>query len=119
MELFLGRQTGMSVLLDSTCRSPREKGNAAERTAAEYLKRKGWRILETNYHTRRGEIDIIARDRNDIVFCEVKYRKGANPPSLELITTEKQKKIVKAAYSYIRANASKWTWKTTCSARHR
>lgn len=91
----------------------REIGFSAEKRAAMYLKKKGYKILDRNYATSLGEIDIIARDRNDIVFCEVKYRKGANPPSLELITTEKQKKIVKAAYSYIRANASKWTWKTT------
>ena len=91
----------------------RDIGFSAEQRAAVYLEKKGYQILARNYTTPLGEIDIVARDRGDIVFCEVKYRKGAVPPSLEVITTEKQKKIVKAAYSYIRTHGKRWPSKTT------
>ena len=62
----------MSVPLNFADKSPREMGSEAERTAVEYLKRRGWSILEVNYHTRRGEIDIIGRDEDELVFVEVK-----------------------------------------------
>ncbi len=86
----------------------RDIGFSAESKAVGYLEKKGYRILERNYTTPLGEIDIIARDRKDIVFCEVKYRKGADPPSLEVITREKQRKIIKAAYAYIKTHEKKW-----------
>ncbi len=53
----------------------RKKGAAYEQTAIEYLQGRGVVILEHNYRNRRGEIDIIGRDGEYTVFCEVKYRR--------------------------------------------
>ena len=89
-------------------KSNREIGACAEAQAAEYLQQKGYRILERNFRTPLGEIDIIAQKKRDIIFCEVKYRKGQKAPSLEIINETKQKKIVKAAYIYIKKHEHEW-----------
>lgn len=52
----------------------RELGAAGEQIAADHLSRMGFQILDRNYRTRFGELDIIACDRQRIVFCEVKCR---------------------------------------------
>ena len=52
----------------------RQKGKRAELIAAKYLQKKGYHIVAENFSTRYGEIDIIAKDREYIVFIEVKYR---------------------------------------------
>ena len=53
----------------------RMEGSRYEKLAARYLEQKGMDILELNYRCRTGEIDIIARDGEYLVFVEVKYRK--------------------------------------------
>ena len=52
----------------------RDVGAVYERTALFYLEQKGYRIVETNFRCRAGEIDMIARDGEYLVFVEVKYR---------------------------------------------
>ena len=54
--------------------SNRAKGRAGESTAEEYLAVRGYDILEKNYRNRFGEIDIIAKDGETLVFIEVKTR---------------------------------------------
>lgn len=54
----------------------REIGTVYENKAVLFLQEKGFQILERNFYTRFGEIDIIAMDRDYLVFVEVKYRKG-------------------------------------------
>ncbi|MFL6622633.1 MAG: YraN family protein [Sulfurifustaceae bacterium] len=49
-------------------------GAAAERRAAEYLERAGLKLIERNYRTAFGEIDLIMQDRSMVVFVEVRYR---------------------------------------------
>lgn len=80
----------------------RKIGSSYERIAGEYLKLKGYEILEYNFRCRSGEIDIIARDGEYLVFCEVKYRQnvGKGTP-FEAVTIEKQKKISKTALYYV------------------
>lgn len=51
-------------------------GRIGEQLAAEHLARRGLRILERNYRTRFGELDIVALDGRTIVFCEVKSRRA-------------------------------------------
>jgi putative endonuclease len=51
-------------------------GKKGENDAVQYLKKNGYRILERNYRTQLGEIDIIARDEKTIVFVEVKARRS-------------------------------------------
>jgi len=53
-----------------------QKGVIGEKAAVELLKKKGFKIIETNYRTRFGEIDIIGRDGEVIVFVEVKTKTG-------------------------------------------
>lgn len=80
----------------------REIGTRYEKAAAYYLEQQGYEILEYNYRCRIGEIDLIARDRGCLVFCEVKYRKsqGVENP-LEAVDVRKQKTIWKVAQQYL------------------
>ena len=52
----------------------RRLGATGEQIAAEHLARRGFQILDRNYRTRWGELDIVASDGRQIVFCEVKCR---------------------------------------------
>src|SRR5918912_527919 len=52
----------------------RERGTTGERIAAEHLERRGYQIVDRNYRTRSGELDLIAADGRALVFCEVKTR---------------------------------------------
>lgn len=78
-------------------------GVAGERIAKIYLRLKGFSILETNYESRYGEIDIIAREKNTIAFVEVKTRKseGFGEPE-EAVNIRKRRKIILCARYYIR-----------------
>jgi putative endonuclease len=53
---------------------PGLSGKQAENMACDYLKKRGMTLVERNFRTRRGEIDLIMYDRQDLVFVEVKYR---------------------------------------------
>ena len=79
-----------------------EKGSAGETVAARYLMQQGLRILERNFHTRYGEIDLIAQEGKTVVFIEVKTRGGAayGRPA-EAVTASKQKKLRIAAALYL------------------
>ena len=80
----------------------RRIGGVYEKAAGRYLEEKGWTVLEYNYYCRAGEIDIIAKDGEILVFCEVKYRSGpksGNP--LEAVGTRKQQTIFRCAMFYM------------------
>lgn len=69
-------------------------GSAGEDRAAAFLKRRGYKIIERNYHSRYGEIDIIASNGEYIVFAEVKQRKNADfGEAREFVTPSKQRKV--------------------------
>ena len=80
----------------------RKVGTAYEKKAGEYLASCGYEILEYNYRCRIGEIDIIARDGEYLVFVEVKYRRdeGSGNP-LEAVTPAKQRVICRVASYYL------------------
>lgn len=83
-------------------KNQRTVGTVYEKMAGEYLKRKGYEILEYNFRCRFGEIDIIAKDGEYLVFCEVKYRsneKLGRPE--EAVDAKKQKVISKCAAYYL------------------
>lgn len=82
-------------------KSTRQVGKDSEAIAAAYLKQQGMQILEQNFYSRFGEIDIIAKDGDCLVFAEVKYRKNdsCGDPS-EAVDYRKQKKICKTALYY-------------------
>jgi putative endonuclease len=78
-------------------------GKRSERLAAEFLKRTGYRILETNYRSPVGEIDIIAREKATIVFVEVKARSSNRFGSPKgAVTPAKQRKISMTALDYLK-----------------
>ena len=80
----------------------RKLGAEKELLAAEYLKANGYQILEQNYFTRSGEIDLIAKESGYLVFLEVKYRKDTvtGHPE-EAVTYQKQQRIIRAARYYM------------------
>ena len=83
-------------------RNRRKTGTDYERAAGFYLEQEGWKILEYNYRTRNGEIDIVARDGEYLVFCEVKYRSdGKKGSPLEAVDARKQQRFRRAALYYL------------------
>lgn len=79
-------------------------GKNNESLAAVYLKRRGYCILEQNYRTRLGEIDIIAKDSETIAFIEVKSRSSVAFGSPKYaVTLQKQRKISKVALQYLKS----------------
>ena len=77
-------------------------GRVGEKKSAEFLKKKGFKILRTNYKTPIGEIDIIAQDGEYVVFIEVKTRSNDNfgLPS-QAVNQKKQEKYYKVASQYL------------------
>lgn len=79
----------------------RAVGASYEKAVGAYLKEQGYQILEYNFRCRSGEIDIIARDGEYLVFVEVKYRtdlKSGDP--LEAVDARKQRTISRTALYY-------------------
>lgn len=89
--------------------STKETGDYGEALARRYLRRKFFRILHKNYIARHGEIDIIAKNRKYIVFCEVKTRsdtanlKYFGRPS-NAVNAEKRRHIISAVKEYLHKN---------------
>ena len=78
------------------------KGESGEKYTCEYLKQKGYSIIQTNYHSRYGEIDIIAENEDYIAFVEVKSRSSFEfSRATEIVNRAKRIKIIKTAYVYI------------------
>lgn len=83
-------------------KNTREIGSIFEKQAGEYLQMKGYSIIEYNFRSKIGEIDIVAMDGEVLVFCEVKYRSDNRKGTpFEAVTIHKQKKICKTALYYI------------------
>ena len=78
-------------------------GKRGEIIAKNYLIKKGYKIVETNYKNKLGEIDIIAKDKDCLVFVEVKTRTSrAFGDPLEAINFKKQQKIRAVATAYLK-----------------
>lgn len=81
-------------------------GEKGELAAVSFLKRNGYKILETNYRCAIGEIDVIAREKNELVFVEVKTRKSdARGYPEESVGIKKQKKMSQLALWYLQNKA--------------
>src|SRR2546421_7706797 len=88
-------------------------GRTGERLAAEELAKQGYRILEQNFRCPHGEIDLVAEDEQDLIFVEVKTRRG-NAYGLpeEAVTARKQQKLVQVASCYLDLHAcSERSWR--------
>jgi putative endonuclease len=78
------------------------RGKDAEARAAQYLQAQGLQIVERNYRCRYGEVDLIARDGQTLVFVEVRARSSnAFGGAAASITTAKQKKLTRTALHYL------------------
>jgi len=85
----------------SKARQSREKlGRRAEFLAANYLRLKGYRILETRFKTKLGEIDLIALKKDVLVMVEVKARKDLQT-ARQAVTYQSQQRIQRAADIFI------------------
>ena len=79
-------------------------GEKSESVAVDFLKKQGYRIIELNYRTKLGEIDIIAKQEKTLVFIEVKARKSSRFGRPELaVTPKKQRKISMVALFYLKS----------------
>jgi putative endonuclease len=79
-----------------------EFGKEGEETAVNFLRKKGYKILETNWKAGKNEIDIIAIDKETLVIVEVKSRHSnfAGEPETA-VTRDKQRSLIRAANYYI------------------
>lgn len=76
--------------------------------AAEYLRKKRYKIIASGYRCRFGEIDLIAEDRNYILFVEVKLRKSADfAKAMEYVDKRKQDKLRTTASLYLSHNPTR------------
>ncbi len=82
-------------------------GKKGEEFAAGYYRKLGFTVKDMNYHSRYGEIDVIAENDFNIVFCEVKTRSStarANPR--EAVDIKKQQRLTLTAFNYLEKNKS-------------
>jgi len=77
-------------------------GNRGEKIAAKFLRKQGYQIIEKNYHSRLGEIDIVAKEDESIVFVEVKTRCSTDfgLPE-EALSYDKRRRLSKLALGYL------------------
>ena len=77
------------------------RGTAGEDRACQHLRRQGFVILERNYRCRTGEIDVVARDGDTLVFVEVKERGDASHGgAVEAVTPAKRRRVIRAAQQW-------------------
>lgn len=84
------------------------KGNEAESLALSFLLNNGLKLINKNFHSRHGEIDLIMMDQRSIVFVEVKFR-SSNKFGLacESVSISKQKKIIATSNIFLQKNINK------------
>jgi putative endonuclease len=79
----------------------KQTGTQGEQAAASYLKQHSYEVLATNWHCSRGEIDIVARHQETLVFIEVKTRRGDQPDdAFASVSPAKRKRLIATAYIY-------------------
>jgi putative endonuclease len=80
----------------------KELGNTGEKLARDFLKKKGYKIRDTNFRCREGEIDIVAEKKGCLVFVEVRTKasSGFGSPE-ESVTFAKKEKLIASALTYL------------------
>jgi len=80
----------------------RATGNRFEDAAREFLESRGLRLVRANFLCRHGEIDLVMRDGDTVVFVEVRYRRdGAFGGALGSVTMAKRRKLISAAHLWM------------------
>ena len=89
--------------MDERTRSnSRERGMAMERVAARHLMQQGLQAIACNYQCRAGEIDLIMREHDTLVFVEVRYRRSTrHGNAAETVTSRKQQRLIRCARHYL------------------
>ena len=83
----------------------RAAGNSFEQRACAELERAGLKLLVRNYCTRHGELDLVMRDGDTVVFVEVRYRKSASHgDAAASVTASKQARLILAAQHWLAAH---------------
>lgn len=83
-------------------RKNKDLGHRGENLAVKFLRRNGYKIMERNFRLKIGEIDIIARDGDQLVFVEVKTRSSDNQEFLRAsVNRGKEKRLAKTASYYL------------------
>ncbi len=86
--------------------SSSNKGQLTESYAQQYLSKQGLILIERNFHSRQGEIDLIMLDGDTYVFIEVKYRKSKEfGGAIAAVSASKQKKIKQCVTFYLHQNS--------------
>lgn len=95
-------------MVDDKITNKRKTGNYGEDLACKFLEERGFKIVERNYFYGHGEIDIITKDGDELVFVEVKYRTNDEygPPELS-ISKGKQRLVRRTAEAYLFENGIK------------
>lgn len=89
----------------------RDLGNWGENKAEEYLRKHEYEIIAKNFYSYYGEIDIIAKDKNELIFCEVKTRRNIQyGMPIDAVNKYKQKHIYLTAKYYLYKNHIKNTF---------
>lgn len=82
-------------------------GKDAESACCDYLKQQGLKLITQNYHGYRGEIDLIMRDQDCVVFVEVRFRKNAGyGDGFDSVTHSKKQRILATAEQYLQQETS-------------
>jgi putative endonuclease len=99
----------MTAAAPSSTDSPdprRRLGSLGERLAADHLEARGFQVLDRNFRTRRGELDLVVHDGRHLVFCEVKTRVSVGEPGpfgpLMAIGPDKRKRVRAMAREWLR-----------------
>ena len=86
----------------------RQRGKWGEGVALEYLKKKGFSVVTTGFRSRFGEIDLIVKNKEFLVFAEVKTRKDASfAYAREYVGKDKQRKIISTANYWLMKRPTK------------
>jgi len=99
---------------DKAVVSTKQSGDIAEQLAANFLAEQGLIFVESNVHSRQGEIDLVMKEKDTFVFIEVKYRKNKHfGGAIAAIPYKKQQKIIKTAAFYLQQHSLK-EYNTSC-----
>ncbi len=90
----------------------KELGRRGEQLAAEHLERLGYRVLDRNYRTRHGELDLVLTDEDEefIVFCEVKTRRLGSGAPFDALNDPKRLQVRRVAVEWLAGGRSRPYW---------
>lgn len=90
----------------------KELGRRGEQLAAEHLERLGYRVLDRNYRTRHGELDLVLTDEDEetIVFCEVKTRRLGSGAPFDALHGPKRLQVRRVAMEWLASGRSRPYW---------